>query len=139
MDKNGDKIMSVKNEMDMFFEKFLKKYEETAVGLPRCPKRKNIDQTIYIGETDSEGYSKWKPIPYGRDESFLRLLEIYGIEKNEDIVEYFSTYYFLRIDIKFKNYLILCSNVFFIYFYNIIFFMFKSKNIFISNCHNSNY
>ena len=29
MDKNGDKIMSVKNEMDMFFEKFLKKYEET--------------------------------------------------------------------------------------------------------------
>ena len=88
----------------MFFEKFLKKYEETAVGLPRCPKRKNIDQTIYIGETDSEGYSKWKPIPYGRDESFLRLLEIYGIEKNEDIVEYFSTYYFLRIDIKFKNY-----------------------------------
>lgn len=81
----------------MFFEKFLKKYEETAVGLPRCPKRKNIDQTIYIGETDSEGYSKWKPIPYGRDESFLRLLEIYGIEKNEDIVEYFSTYYFLRI------------------------------------------
>ena len=97
MDKNGDKIMSVKNEMDMFFEKFLKKYEETTVGLPRCPKRKNIDQTIYIGETDSEGYSKWKPIPYGRDESFLRLLEIYGIEKNEDIVEYFSTYYFLRI------------------------------------------
>ena len=32
--------MSVKNEMDMFFEKFLKKYEETTVGLPRCPKRK---------------------------------------------------------------------------------------------------
>lgn len=111
MDKNGDKIMSVKNEMDMFFEKFLKKYEETAVGLPRCPKRKNIDQTIYIGETDSEGYSKWKPIPYGRDESFLRLLEIYGIEKNEDIVEYFSTYNFLRIDIKFKNYLISINSV----------------------------
>ena len=111
MEECEDKIMSVKNEMDMFFEKFLKKYEETAVGLPRCPKRKNIDQTIYIGETDSEGYSKWKPIPYGRDESFLRLLEIYGIEKNEDIVEYFSTYYFLRIDIKFKNYLISINSV----------------------------
>lgn len=42
---------------------------------------------------------------------FLRLLEIYGIEKNEDIVEYFSTYYFLRIDIKFKNYLISINSV----------------------------
>ena len=39
------------------------------------------------------------------------MLEIYGIEKNEDIVEYFSTYYFLRIDIKFKNYLISINSV----------------------------
>lgn len=103
--------MSVKNEMDMFFEKFLKKYEETAVGLPRCPKRKNIDQTIYIGETDSEGYSKWKPIPYGRDESFLRLLEIYGIESNRDIIEYFSTYHFLGFNINYKKSRIAISGV----------------------------
>jgi len=39
-------------------------------------------------------------------EDFLRLLEVYGIEKNEDIVEYFCSYYFLGFSVTYKNYLI---------------------------------
>lgn len=31
--------MSVKNELDKFFKKFLKKYQETPEGLPKVPRR----------------------------------------------------------------------------------------------------
>ncbi len=98
--------MSVKEELDIFFKKFLEKYKETPQGLPKIPRRKDIDQTIYVGEIDSAGYCRWKPIPFGKKDNFLRLMEVYEIEENDDIVEYFCSYYFLGFDIKYGNYLI---------------------------------
>ena len=50
MDKNGDKIMSVKNELDNFFERFLAAYQKTEDGLPKRPRRKDVDQAVYVGE-----------------------------------------------------------------------------------------
>jgi len=32
------------------------------------------------------------------------------LEKNEDIIEYFSSYYFLHIDVMYKNYLLALQN-----------------------------
>lgn len=98
--------MSVKNALDDYFRIFLEKYQETPVGLPKVPRRKDIDQSIYVGDSDVDGYCKWKPIIYGQEKDFLRLLEDYEIEKNNDIVEYFCSYYFLGFDVKYKNYLI---------------------------------
>ena len=46
MDKNGDKIMSVKNELDNFFERFLAAYQKTEDGLPKRPRRKDVDQAV---------------------------------------------------------------------------------------------
>lgn len=103
--------MSVKNELDNFFERFLEKYRETPEGLPMSPRREDIDQEIYVGDSDADGYCRWKPIPYGRKEDFLRLLEVYGIQKNEDIVEYFCSYYCLGFDVMYKNYLIATRDV----------------------------
>lgn len=95
--------MSVKKELDSFFERFLDAYQKTEDGLPKCPRRKDVDQAVYVGEPDAEGWCKWKPIPHGRDEDFLKLLETYGIEKNADIVDYFSSYHFLGLDIKYMK------------------------------------
>lgn len=103
--------MSVKNELDIFFYKFLKIYQETPEGLPKIPRRKDINQTIYVGDSDSAGYCRWKPIPYSKKDDFLCLMEAYGIEENHDIVEYFCSYYFLGFDIKYGNYLIGTSDV----------------------------
>lgn len=106
MEKYEVNTMSVKNALDKFFIEFLDKYQETSEGLPRVPRRKDINQTIYVGDSDSNGYSKWKPLLYGQKENFIHLLETYKIEENDDIVQYFCSYYFLGFDVRYKKYLI---------------------------------
>jgi len=43
MDESEDKIMSVKKELDSFFERFLEAYQKTEDGLPRRPMAKNAE------------------------------------------------------------------------------------------------
>ncbi len=95
--------MSVKKELDSFFERYMEKFRETPDGLPKFPKRKDVDQAVFVGEPSASGWCCWKPVPYGEEETFLELLETYGIERNVDIVEYFSSYHFLGIDVKYKK------------------------------------
>ncbi len=95
--------MSVKKELDSFFERFFEAYQKTEDGLPRCPRTKDIDQAIYVGESNNSGWCRWKPIPYGEEEPFMNLLETYGIEKNTDMIEFFSTYHFMGLDICYKK------------------------------------
>lgn len=104
MEKYEDNIMSVKKALDKFFIKFLDKYQETSQGLPRVPRRRDIAQSIYVGDADSNGYCKWKPLQYGQKENFIHLLETYKIEENDDIVQYFCSYYFLGFDVQYKKY-----------------------------------
>lgn len=91
--------MSVKKELDNFFERFLKAYQDTEEGLPTIPWDEDRDQAVYVGEPDDEGWCRWKPIPYGEEEPIIRLLESYGIEINTDIVEYFSSYHFFELNV----------------------------------------
>ncbi len=106
MEKCEEKIMSVKNELDSFFDRFLKKYQQTSSGLPMCPRNKNINQTIYVGESGTDGWCKWKPVPCFQTKDFICLLDKYGIERNINIIEYFTSYYFLVMHIQFKKHLI---------------------------------
>ena len=98
--------MSVKKELDNFFERFIEAYIKTQDGLPKCPRRKDVDQAVFVGEPSDSGWCKWKPILCGQDENFLEFLETYGIDKNMDIVDYFSSYHFLGLDIKYNKKLI---------------------------------
>lgn len=95
--------MSVKKELDNFFERFLKAYQDTEEGLPTLPWGEDCDQAVYVGEPNDNGWCRWKPIPCGEEEPIIRLLESYGIEKNTDIVEYFSSYHFLELDVIYKK------------------------------------
>ena len=95
--------MSVKNELDNFFERFLAAYQKTEDGLPKRPRRKDVDQAVYVGEADNAGWCRWRPLAYGKEETFIKLLETYGIESNRDIIEYFSTYHFLGFNINYKK------------------------------------
>lgn len=95
--------MSVKKELDNFFDRFLKAYQNTEEGLPTIPWDEDCDQAVYVGEPDDEGWCRWKPIPCGEEEPIIRLLESYGIEINTDIVEYFSSYHFFDLDVIYKK------------------------------------
>ena len=106
MEKFEDKIVSVKNELNKFFDKLLEEYKKTPDGLPMAPRRKDIDQPIYVGDVDSEGWCKWKPVPCFQTKDFICLLDKYGIERNINIIEYFTSYYFLVMHIQFKKHLI---------------------------------
>jgi hypothetical protein len=111
LDENEEKIMSVKNELDNFFERFLNAYQKTEDGLPRRPRTKDGDQAVYVGESSDSGWCRWRPIPYGKEETFIKLLEEYGIESNHDIIEYFSAYHFLGFSINYKKSRIAISGV----------------------------
>lgn len=95
--------MSVKNELDNFFERFLGAYQKTEDGLPKRPRRKDVDQAVYVGEAEDAGWCRWRPIAYGKEETFIKLLETYGIESNNDIIEYFSAYHFFGFSINYKK------------------------------------
>ena len=103
--------MSVKKELDSFFERFMGRFQGTPDGFPKRPRRKDVDQAVFVGDPNAAGWCCWKPIPHGQDEAFLKLLETYGIEKNMDIVDYFSSYHFLGLDIKYKKKIIAISVV----------------------------
>ena len=111
MEEFEDKIVSVKNELNKFFDKLLEEYKKTPDGLPVAPRRKDIDQTIYVGDADPEGWCKWKPVPYFQNEKLLNLLDFYKIERNMDIIEYFTSYRFHEVDVKYGKYLIVLNDV----------------------------
>lgn len=111
MDESEDKVVSVKKELDSFFERFMERFQETPDGFPKRPRRKDVDQLVYVGVPDAVGWCRWKPISYGQDEVFMKLLEKYAIEKNTDIVDYFSSYHFLGFDIKYNKKIIAISAV----------------------------
>jgi len=120
-----DRTVSVKAELDIFFENLLKECQDTSEGLPMIPIREDIDQEIYVGEPDEEGWCRWRPIVHGDEEgwcrwrpivhgqkeTFINLLKDYGIENNDAIVEYFSSYYFLGFDVDYKKYTIAIHSV----------------------------
>ena len=56
--------MSVKNELDNFFEKFLAAYQKTEDGLPKRTRRKDVDQaekTYQKRVVDEKGNISWEP------------------------------------------------------------------------------
>lgn len=95
--------MSVKKELDNFFARFLERFQETPDGLPKRPRNKDVDQAVYVGDPDDSGWCTWKPVSYGEESTFIKLLELYGIEKRTDIIEFFSAYHFLGLDISYKK------------------------------------
>ena len=95
--------MSVKKELDNFFERFIEAYKKTQDGLPKCPRRKDVDQAVFVGEPSDSGWCKWKPILHGEDENLIKFLETYGAKENIDIIEFFSSYHFLGLDISYKK------------------------------------
>lgn len=111
MEKCEDKTMTVKEELGILIEKLIKGYEATSSGFPLNPKRKDINPIIYIGEPNGSGWSKWKPIKQTPNDEFLTLLNILNIEANQDIIEYFTSYYFLTFSIKYKSYVIRLNDI----------------------------
>lgn len=103
--------MSVKEELENLMEKLVKGYESTPSGLPLNPKRKDIDSIVYIGEPNADGWSRWKPVKQTSDEEFLLLLNFLKIEVSQDVIEYFTSYYFLTFSIMYKSYTIRLNDV----------------------------
>lgn len=75
------------------------------------PRRKDINPDIYVGEPNHEGWCKWKPIEQLGNEEFVHILDTFEIEKNDALIEYFSSYYFLTVRAKFKSYNITLSAI----------------------------
>lgn len=104
--------MRVKRTLGGFFEKLMGAYKETEESVPMTPIQKDIDQKIYIGDPDASGWCRWASIeqPDNRDfENLLNELEIENV--HEDVIEYFTSYYFFGVDAKFQSYGIALTSI----------------------------
>lgn len=95
--------MGVKIALSKYFEQMIKEYNKTKQKLPMAPKKKLKYSEIYIGESDEEGWCKWKPVEKNKINNFDQIEDILGININKDVKDYFNSYWFLRLDGEFKK------------------------------------
>ncbi|WP_315076428.1 SecY-interacting protein Syd [uncultured Clostridium sp.] len=95
--------MSVKKALNKYFEKMINGYSKTKQGLPMRPKKVLDNENIYVGMPDEEGWCKWKPIKKNKISNFEDIEKIFGVNINEDIKEYFNSYWFLELEGEFKK------------------------------------
>ncbi|MBU3107988.1 SecY-interacting protein Syd [Clostridium gasigenes] len=97
--------MSVKTALDKYFKEMIQEYSKTKQGLPMRPKRSIGNDAIYVGECDDEGWCRWKPMKKKEADNFDKLEELFEIKFNENIKEYYNSYWFLSLEgsIKKKN------------------------------------
>ena len=103
--------MTVKEELGNLLEKLMKGYEITSEGYPLSPRRKDVDPILFIGEPDSSGMCKWRPLAQTSNEEFLSIMNMLNIEINQDVLEYFTSYYFFTFSIKSKSYNIALTSI----------------------------
>ncbi|WP_252225282.1 SecY-interacting protein Syd [Clostridium sp. ZBS2] len=95
--------MSVKKALDKYFEKMIKGYSKTKQGLPMTPKEGIDNIGIYVGKSNEDDWCKWKPIKKNKINSFEHIEKILCVNINNDIKEYFNSYWFLELEGKFKK------------------------------------
>jgi len=95
--------MGVKNALGTFFDELIKGYASTDDGLPIAPVRGDINHIIYVGKPDVEGWCKWRPIEKSKYYNFKEIEGEFGIKINDDIKEYFNSYWFLQVRATFKS------------------------------------
>ncbi len=96
--------MSIKIAMESFFNNMMEGYRKSEYKYPVSPKVDFIDEIMYIGEPDEEGWCGWRPIKKDVIHDLKDIEEELEIEINYDVKEYFNSYYFIRIEAKFKSY-----------------------------------
>lgn len=95
--------MNIENAMEKFFKLMLEGYENTSQGLPMVPKVDVNRAEIFVGEIDDEGWSRWKPMKKDTKEEFEIIEKLLKLTINNDIKEYFNSYWFLQLEGTFKK------------------------------------
>lgn len=95
--------LSVKIALENYFDKMLEGYNKTSQGFPMRPKRNLVKDEIYIGEKDEDGWCRWRPIKKNIKSEFDEIEKFLKIDINEDIKEYFNSYWFLELEGTFKK------------------------------------
>ena len=90
--------MSVKEHLEMCFDKKLRFWKETFNSNPKIPYIAEIDNNIFIeGTVDDEGYAQWLPIMQTRAIDFVSFENKLGFKLHEQMKEYLSSHWFLEL------------------------------------------
>lgn len=83
--------------MKRYFESYLLKWSEWNGTFPQIPFNAEIDQYLYVGEKDEEGYIFWKPREKDEYDDFQKFEKKLNVTLHSDIKEYFNSYWFLEM------------------------------------------
>ncbi len=95
--------MTVKEAFDAFFERFIRYNMEKNGHLPQAVYVKATDaEGMYIsGSINEEGYAQWQPVPQKNAPDLSEMQEKLGFEINEQILQFFTSYFFIGISGRF--------------------------------------
>lgn len=80
-----------------FFEKYIEMWKGFNDSEPRIPYDDSIEPILYIGEVDEDEYIYWLPKCKDVITDFSVIEKEYNIVLNQDIKEYFNSYWFLDL------------------------------------------
>ncbi len=93
----------MKTVMHDFFEKYIEMWKQFNDSEPRVPYDDSIEPILYIGEVDEDEYVNWLPKSKEVITDFSEIEKEYDIVLNQDIREYFNSYWFLDLKGFFKG------------------------------------
>ncbi|WP_410983051.1 SecY-interacting protein Syd [Bacillus cereus] len=83
--------------MQHYFESYLLKWSDWNGTHPQIPFDAEIDQRLYIGEKDEDGYIFWKPREKDEYDDFQEFEKELNATLHSDIKEYYNSYWFLEM------------------------------------------
>ncbi|MBR3607231.1 MAG: SecY-interacting protein Syd [Lachnospiraceae bacterium] len=86
-----------------FFERYIKMWKEFNDSEPCIPYDDSIEPILYIGTLDVDEYVQWLPKNKDVMTDFSMIEKEYNIVLNQDIKEYFNSYWFLNLQGFFKG------------------------------------
>lgn len=93
----------IKEAIEVYFKKLDSLWIEKRKLHPLIPYTEKMPKFMYIGEVNNSNYIQWKISKNENTINFNNISSCIGIELHNDLKEYFSSYYFLKMVGIFNN------------------------------------
>ncbi len=101
----------MKHELEEHFRRKYLRWELHNNSLPVICWDEDVLPFMYVGGVNSEGYAQWKAVEKDEVYDFKQIQDEFNLILNNDIIEYFNSYWFLELAGKYKDYSIMLEPV----------------------------
>jgi hypothetical protein len=101
----------MKQALEEHFKRKYLRWKQYKNSLPVICWDEDVPPFMYVGEVNSEGYVQWKAAEKDEVYDFKQIQDEFNFILNNDIKEYFNSYWFLELTGKYRDYSIILEPV----------------------------